>query len=419
MTVAANSKVTLAGSGVLLHVQNPSGESIPVQGTVDGAINTAGGGGGGGTVDQGAAGASSWKVVEDNSANIKTAVETLATNSPALVTGRVPIDGSGVTQPVSLSSLPALATGANTIGSAIVQSGAKGASTSAVVTSSPVSADVEALHVSIAEIVNGTIPVEPSGAWPVDQGAKQLDPAQAWYTVTTSADGLNIATVKAPSTTAVAADPALVVRCIQAPTTAVTGTVTADIRVASAAVTNANPVPVVNQNFATFNVIALATALGNGKAMISIMLVSGGSVTRLRLLDVQLMNVQQTNVTGILADFQLRRITAHSGGSDITNVVTKNDTADTLDAGITVRTGATVTTEANPLRKWLFATDEYTVGNLETEAFQASQENTFPNFFFDPRMRPLVARVNEGFQILCNSNSTAGTFDVGLTFSQE
>jgi hypothetical protein len=270
MAVDPNSKVTLPGSGVLLHVQNPSGESIPVQGTVDGAINTAGGGGGGGTVDQGAAGASSWKVVEDNSADIKTAVQSLATNSPALVTGRVPVDGSGVTQPVSgtfyqatqpvsiattvavsgpltdaelratavpvsgtffqvtqpvsLSSLPALATGTNTIGSAIVKSGAKGAATSAVVTSSPATADIEALHVSIAEIVNGAIPVEQSGAWAFDQGAKQMDPGQAWYTVTTSADGLYIATVKAPSTTAVATDPALVVRVIQAPTTAVTGT---------------------------------------------------------------------------------------------------------------------------------------------------------------------------------------------------
>lgn len=43
-----NPAVTLAGSGVLLHVLNPSGEPIPVAGTVDGAIDTSGGGGGGG-----------------------------------------------------------------------------------------------------------------------------------------------------------------------------------------------------------------------------------------------------------------------------------------------------------------------------------------------------------------------------------
>lgn len=42
-----------------------------------------GGGGGGGTVDQGTAGATSWKVVEDNSAAIKTAIESIDTKMPA------------------------------------------------------------------------------------------------------------------------------------------------------------------------------------------------------------------------------------------------------------------------------------------------------------------------------------------------
>ena len=198
-----------------------------------------------------------------------------------------------------------------------------------------------------------------------------------------------------------------------------TQVVSANLRVASNPVSNENPVPVVYQNFATFNVIALATALANGKALISVMFAGGGSATKLRLLDVQIMNVQTANVTGTLADIQLRRITAHAGGTEITNLVTKYDTLDTLGTGITVRTGATpVTSEANPLRKWLLATDEYAIGSLETEGFQASLENTFPNFFFDPRTRPLVARVGEGFQILCNTVA-AGTFDVGLTFAQE
>ena len=35
-----NPSVTLAGSGVLLHVLNTSGEPIPVQGNDDGALET-------------------------------------------------------------------------------------------------------------------------------------------------------------------------------------------------------------------------------------------------------------------------------------------------------------------------------------------------------------------------------------------
>ena len=90
MPATPNPKVTIPGSGVLLHVLNPSGEPVPVSGDADGNVGTTGGGGGGGgTVDQGAAGATSWKVVEDNSAAIKTAVESInskATNDPATAT---------------------------------------------------------------------------------------------------------------------------------------------------------------------------------------------------------------------------------------------------------------------------------------------------------------------------------------------
>lgn len=102
MPMDPNPKVTIPGSGVLLHVLNTSGEPVPVQGDDNGAITTAGGGGGGGgTVDQGTAGADPWLVDESNSAAIKTAVESIDTKTPALSSGRVPVDGSGVTQPVS------------------------------------------------------------------------------------------------------------------------------------------------------------------------------------------------------------------------------------------------------------------------------------------------------------------------------
>lgn len=54
MPSTPNPKVTIPGSGVLLHVLNTSNEPIPVKGNDDGAITTTGGGGGGGTtVDQG------------------------------------------------------------------------------------------------------------------------------------------------------------------------------------------------------------------------------------------------------------------------------------------------------------------------------------------------------------------------------
>lgn len=40
MPATPNSKVNLAGSGALLHVQNPSGDFVPVQGDADGFLLT-------------------------------------------------------------------------------------------------------------------------------------------------------------------------------------------------------------------------------------------------------------------------------------------------------------------------------------------------------------------------------------------
>lgn len=48
-----------------------------------------------------------------DTADIEVAVESIDTKTPALVGGRVPVDGSGVTQPISAASLP-LPTGAAT-----------------------------------------------------------------------------------------------------------------------------------------------------------------------------------------------------------------------------------------------------------------------------------------------------------------
>lgn len=90
MASTPNPAVTIPGSGVLLHVLNPSGEPIPVQGDADGALETVSGGGGG-TVDQGAAGVTSWKVVEDNSAAIKAAVEKIPAQGQALAAGSSPV----------------------------------------------------------------------------------------------------------------------------------------------------------------------------------------------------------------------------------------------------------------------------------------------------------------------------------------
>lgn len=102
-----------------------------------------------------------------------TSLASIDTKTPALVSGRQPVDGSGVTQPVSASSLP-LPTDAST--SALQTSGAQK-----------------------TQIVDGSGNVQPSG----DVAARA--------TFNRVTDGTNTATVKAASTVPAAGDPALVV----------------------------------------------------------------------------------------------------------------------------------------------------------------------------------------------------------------
>lgn len=64
---------------------------------VGAAGTAAGGGGGGGTVDQGAAGIASWKVVEDNSASVKTAVEAIKLQLPPARGPQLEADSLSVT----------------------------------------------------------------------------------------------------------------------------------------------------------------------------------------------------------------------------------------------------------------------------------------------------------------------------------
>jgi hypothetical protein len=200
------------------------------------------------------------------------------------------------------------------------------------------------------------------------------------------------------------------------------GRLDANLYMGGTAVSNTNPVFIVPQNKATFIAYSPNTALGNNKSMLSVFLASGGSATRLSLIDVVVLNTQATNVAGVIATLLLYRITtsAPTGGTDLTASVVKYDTNDTLDAAVTAMTGATaLTEEANFFRKWVVATDEYTVGALETESFQASLDNIFPSYTYDPRVRPITARVNQGFHIRCATNTTSGTFDVGFVFTTE
>jgi hypothetical protein len=168
---------------------------------------------------------------------------------------------------------------------------------------------------------------------------------------------------------------------------------------------------------ATFVAYAQDIAIGNNKSMVSLVNTSGSSVV-IKIREIRIMNVQTTAVTGVIADMRLLRITNHSAGTAITPVA--HDTGDTLNGSVTARTGATVTSELTPVyRRWKYSTDEWGVGTLDVEALDQAIQKQSPLYEQVAKTKPFTLRANEGFTIKQVTNSTVGTFDLLLVFTQE
>jgi hypothetical protein len=199
--------------------------------------------------------------------------------------------------------------------------------------------------------------------------------------------------------------------------------VTAQISVSGTLVTNANPLPVTQAGsaYASFTVMALNTAIGNNKSMLSIYNPVGSGV-KLKLREFYIRNPRQAAVTGIAADFRIYRfssVSAPTGGSTVTPVT--HDTDDSLAGGVTCQTGATVSgEEANALDRMVMSTDEWGPGTLDVEANQQAIANYLPaRAKRDPQLKALTANPGQGLHLKHVVNSTAGEMDIIFVFTQE
>lgn len=162
----------------------------------------------------------------------------------------------------------------------------------------------------------------------------------------------------------------------------------------------------------TFLATKTNAAIGNNKSMFSIM---NTSTSVVRIERVYIINNQTTAITGVVSSFELRRITSHSAGTLITSE--KFDSQDTLDAGVTVRTGATVAGEGNLLNLFKFSSDEWGVGAQDVETLQNIMQVYNPAFQSAPYMKPHTLRQNQGIHIKHTVNSTIGNFDFIVEFT--
>lgn len=166
----------------------------------------------------------------------------------------------------------------------------------------------------------------------------------------------------------------------------------------------------------TFTVYASNITIGNNKSMLSIVN-TGGSLVNIRIKELRIINTQTTSVTGVIADFNLFRITGHSVGTLLTPQA--SDTSDAINASISVRTGATVAGEvASILRRWLWSSDEFGPGPADAESADHALQNVMAAYKPGLKEKPLTIRAGEGLTIKQVINSTAGQFDIMVVFTQ-
>ena len=157
-----------------------------------------------------------------------------------------------------------------------------------------------------------------------------------------------------------------------------------------------------------------SAAFAQNKHFLSGLNASGsGKVVKLRRL--VLVNQQLAAVTGVAVAFEIKKITAHSGGTALTPVAA--DSADAaLPAQVTFRTGATSVTEG--AYYYVYCTNNDEVG--AAGGFTLSALQVVANLAFDDRnMQSLTFREGEGFTMKMVTATTVGSYGAFAVFTIE
>lgn len=162
----------------------------------------------------------------------------------------------------------------------------------------------------------------------------------------------------------------------------------------------------------TWYALADAVAFAANKQMISIVNESGSGVV-LELRKLFLIDVQLSTVTGVAVRQDVKKATAHSGGTAITCQAADSASA-ALPSQITVRTGATSVSEGAILFPIGFANDE--IG--ATQAFPGTALLAGYNWLIEgPEVQGLRLREGDGLTVKNITSSTVGSFSYLLVFT--
>lgn len=184
------------------------------------------------------------------------------------------------------------------------------------------------------------------------------------------------------------------------------------------ALANSSTTQVTSENeLATFSICGFSTTTALDKSMLSIMNATGSGVI-IKIREIRIINMKNSAVTGVVADFRLLRCTGHSSGSSLTP--TSFDTSDSLNANVTVKYGATITGEGTGcLRHWEWSTDEWNPGAPDVESADHALQLLIPGYAPLAKTKPITMRPGEGVTLKQIINTTTGTFDIMFLITQE
>jgi hypothetical protein len=141
---------------------------------------------------------------------------------------------------------------------------------------------------------------------------------------------------------------------------------------------------------------------------------NGGSGQVFKVRKLYLINTAVAAVTGVALQFDIKRITACSGGSAITPQIV--DSTDTAIANVTVQSAPTAVTEGAVLFPWYTTNDEIGATNAFPSSFIQSATNLLPE---GVEVKELVLNAGEGVTVKQITSSTVGSFGVLMVVTKE
>ncbi len=161
----------------------------------------------------------------------------------------------------------------------------------------------------------------------------------------------------------------------------------------------------------TYYAVADNVAFANGKSHFSLMNAAGSNVL-VAVRKIFAINLSIAGVTGAALRMDVRRITAHSGGTAVTPQKADSNNAN-LPAQVTTLTNATLTGNTL-LYPFIITTEEETATAAFTKNVFQAMMNLQPE---GPEVQELRLRPGEGMSISQVTNATVGSFAWFVVFT--